>query len=346
MSGASESPAPPDAGRAVGRRKPGIGCRVSILLGGALALVAGTVTGLHRLGYDEFAAFADIAALHGPLMVCGFFGTVISLERAVALRTAWAYAAPIAAGLGSIAMIAGGNVMIGQAAWLVAGILLAAMSLVIAVRHPALFTTTLFLGATAWAAGTLLWAAGAPLPNVILWWVAFLVLTIAAERLELSRLIRQTPAAQLAFVACLALLVAAACLGTADSAMAWPASGAALIGLSAWLFRNDVARRTIRIPGLPRYAAACLLGGYAWLGIAGALAIGFPVVADPPIYDAVLHAIFLGFVFAMVFGHAPIILPAIARCRFRSLLISMPRSCCSTFRLRCASAAILPTSSS
>jgi Ca2+/Na+ antiporter len=30
-------------------------------------------------------------------------------------------------------------------------------------------------------------------------------------------------------------------------------------------------------------------------------------------YDAVLHAVFLGFVFAMVFGHAPIILPAVVR---------------------------------
>jgi hypothetical protein len=30
---------------------------------------------------------------HGPLMVCGFLGTLISLERAVALD-AWSYAAP------------------------------------------------------------------------------------------------------------------------------------------------------------------------------------------------------------------------------------------------------------
>ncbi len=30
-------------------------------------------------------------------------------------------------------------------------------------------------------------------------------------------------------------------------------------------------------------------------------------------YDATLHAVFLGFVFAMVFGHAPIILPSVTR---------------------------------
>jgi hypothetical protein len=30
-------------------------------------------------------------------------------------------------------------------------------------------------------------------------------------------------------------------------------------------------------------------------------------------YDATLHAIFLGFVFSMVFGHAPVILPSVTR---------------------------------
>jgi hypothetical protein len=30
-------------------------------------------------------------------------------------------------------------------------------------------------------------------------------------------------------------------------------------------------------------------------------------------YDAVLHSFFIGFVFSMIFSHAPIILPAVAR---------------------------------
>jgi hypothetical protein len=32
-----------------------------------------------------------------------------------------------------------------------------------------------------------------------------------------------------------------------------------------------------------------------------------------PAYDAALHALLLGFVFSMVFGHAPIIFPAVLR---------------------------------
>ncbi|BFO21059.1 hypothetical protein SHKM778_74470 [Streptomyces sp. KM77-8] len=63
----------------------------------------------------------------------------------------------------------------------------------------------------------------------------------------------------------------------------WPATGtlllgAALLALVAWLVVHDVARRLLRSTGLPRFSAACLLAGYAWLGLAGALwLIGGPV---------------------------------------------------------------------
>ncbi len=33
--------------------------------------------------------------------------------------------------------------------------------------------------------------------------------------------------------------------------------------------------------------------------------------AAGPLYDAVLHAVFVGFVFSMIFGHAPIIFPSV-----------------------------------
>ena len=40
-------------------------------------------------------------------MIAAFFGTVISLERAVAVGFNWAYLAPLTAGLGGIALLAG-----------------------------------------------------------------------------------------------------------------------------------------------------------------------------------------------------------------------------------------------
>jgi hypothetical protein len=79
--------------------------------------------------------------------------------------------------------------------------------------------------------------------------------------------------------------------------------------LALWLFAYDLARVTVRQRGLPRYIAWCLLAGYAWLAFGGAL------LAASLAYDAALHAIFVGFVFSMVFGHAPVILPAVLRVR-------------------------------
>ncbi|MDQ5960055.1 MAG: hypothetical protein QG592_1137, partial [Pseudomonadota bacterium] len=87
--------------------------------------------------------------------------------------------------------------------------------------------------------------------------------------------------------------------------------GLALALLAIWLLRQDVARRTVRQQGLTRFIAVCLLSGYLWLFVGGVL-----LALQPPLAllaDAALHAIFVGFVLAMVFGHAPIIFPAIVR---------------------------------
>jgi hypothetical protein len=57
--------------------------------------------------------------------------------------------------------------------------------------------------------------------------------------------------------------------------------------------------------------AVCLLLGYGWLLVAGLAWAG--ASRGWPLRDAALHGLGLGFVIGMVFGHAPVILPAIAR---------------------------------
>jgi uncharacterized protein involved in response to NO len=71
----------------------------------------------------------------------------------------------------------------------------------------------------------------------------------------------------------------------------------------------------VRATGLTRYVAVCLLSGYAWLAIAGVLLLVGDATPGGAQRDAALHALALGFVFAMVFGHAPIIVPAVLRAR-------------------------------
>jgi hypothetical protein len=133
------------------------------------------------------------------------------------------------------------------------------------------------------------------------------VLTAAGERLELTRLLRIAPrlhprdddASRRA-------RVDAVCARGGIRII-----GVAFIALALWLCLFDIARRTVRISGLPRFIAVALLSGYAWLGVAGLLAVRWGPVAAGLSYDAMLHAVFVGFVFSMIFGHAPIIVPAV-----------------------------------
>jgi hypothetical protein len=58
-----------------------------------------------------------------------------------------------------------------------------------------------------------------------------------------------------------------------------------------------------------------MLTGSAWLALAGATALALGTNGSA--YDAVLHAVFLGFAFSMIFGHAPTVLAAVARIEVR-----------------------------
>ncbi len=93
-----------------------------------------------------------------------------------------------------------------------------------------------------------------------------------------------------------------------------PVFAAGLLALSIWLVKQDLARRTVRGMGLTRFIAVCLLGGYGWLGAGAVIMLGAGGLAPGAAsYDAAVHALALGFVLSMVFGHAPIIFPAVLR---------------------------------
>ncbi|MFL9828277.1 hypothetical protein [Rhodoplanes sp. SY1] len=287
--------------------------RATLLACGIVAMACGLWGGLYRLGFDLPHA-ANAAALHGALLICGLFGTVIGLERAVAFGRTWGYAAPACAAAGSVLLLAGAPIPIGAAAYAVSAALLLGVTLVITSRQRTLFNATLAAGALSWLAGTLLWAAGADIPAVSGWWIGFLVLTIAGERLELGRLMAKKRGSEILFVAGVVLLATGAIL-TLSATLGAAVYGLALLVLAVWLARHDVVRHTLRQTGQTRFMAACMAAGYLWLGIAGALLIAMPPSTTTFGYDAALHAVLIGFVLSMVFGHALIILPAVARVR-------------------------------
>jgi hypothetical protein len=178
-------------------------------------------------------------------------------------------------------------------------------------KQTALFTAVMALGACSWLAGQILWAAGWPIHRVVYWWIGFLVLTIAGERLELTRLLALGVKSRAAFLGAIIVLLFGIALTPLAPDAGVRLAGAAMAGLAIWLGVFDVARRTVRTSGLTRFIAVALLSGYVWLGVAGFLALRFGGVAAGPAYDAILHALFVGFVFSMIFGHAPIIFPAV-----------------------------------
>jgi len=157
----------------------------------------------------------------------------------------------------------------------------------------------------------LLLALGAQAAVVIPWWFSFLVLTVAAERLEMTRLMRRRRGAATALLVCVGLLLAGAAAFAVSPRWGGWLYGMSLAALAAWLVCFDIARRTVASDGLSRYMAVCLLSGYAWLGVSGfawmATAMGYAV------RDVALHALGLGFLFSMMLGHAPVILPALLR---------------------------------
>ncbi|MBI3704362.1 MAG: hypothetical protein HY244_11095 [Rhizobiales bacterium] len=288
--------------------------RLLPLAAGAGAFLVGMWVGLARLGLT-LPGSGELAEFHGALMIGGFLGTVISLERAVAIGRWWAYSAPVLSGIGAFVLIAGVPMLAGEL-FLLAGLLLTLFSGFIVVRQPALFTVVLTVAAACWVGGTIVWLKGAPAAESAGWWLTFLVLTIAAERLELSRLLSPPRSSQLTFILAVALILVGMARGELALTAA-PFSGIGLLALTAWLLRHDIAMRTIRMTGLPRFSAACILAGYFWLALAGLLLLAMPPGAATFSYDAVVHAIAIGFVLSMIFGHAPIILPAVTGVRVR-----------------------------
>ena len=286
--------------------------RVPLLMTGFIALALGVGAGLVRMGWQLPLPDAGLAGWHGALMISGFFGTLISLERAVALGERWAYSAPLAGALGALALVTSNPAIAASFAG-IAGVVLLAASLHIYARQRAAFTLTLTLGAACWLAGNVVWLAGEGVPAATAWWIGFLVLTIAGERLELSRFLPPSPRAQIVFGCIVAAILGAIALTHLARDAGWTALAAALLALALWLARQDIARRTVRERGLTRFIAVCLLSGYAWLGIGALTLLTGGSAYGSAAWDAGLHAVALGFVFSMVFGHAPIIFPAVTR---------------------------------
>lgn len=283
-----------------------------LLIAPAMAtMLVATWAGLVRLGWSWSIPRADWILLHGPLMISGFLGVVIGVERAVALGKRWTWLGPLLTAAGSILLLAGAPGPWGPLLITAGSAHLLVVFAAIARIHAAAYTLVMAGGALMWAVGNALWLLGNMIPTVVYWWAGFLVLTIVGERLELGRVLPIKPRIRLLLYLACGLFAGALAIALFRFDFGVRIAGAAWLAMALWLARFDIARRTIKTEGLSQFMAACLFSGYLWLAVAGALLMMHGGVLAGFAYDAILHAVFVGFVISMIFGHAPVIFPAI-----------------------------------
>ncbi|MGC0142752.1 hypothetical protein [Pseudactinotalea sp. Z1732] len=285
--------------------------RLVLLSAAGVSMLAGLNAALLLLGLPAPATSAGLPVLHGMLMVLGFLGALISLERAVALRSAWGFLAPTLLGGGGLALLSPAPAVLGQLLLVNGAAVLCAVYVQLWRRSWDNTVLVQLLGALLALFAAAFWIR-VEIVDLVALLSGFIVLTIVAERVELARISLSRWAEPIVLTLAGALVLAS--LATMVFSRAGAAGfGLTLLLLAAYLGWHDVARRMVRAKGLPRFAAAAMLAGYAWLALAGLVwMIGGPAWV-PHWYDLVVHGIFLGFGMSMVLAHAPVILPAVLR---------------------------------
>lgn len=283
--------------------------RIFFLLPAGLALLAALNAGLLLLGLP--APVTRWADLHGVLMVIGFLGTLIAMERAVALRHPLGYLAPALLGAGGLILLTPLPTALSQLLFAEGALAFCLLYLLLWRRSRDVLVLVQWLGGVHLLVATILWFF-APVSAMVPWFIGFLVLTITAERVELARIHMPAHGPTVLVLATTAMTL------TITGVFFWPdlavrLTGSILLMLVLWLLQHDVARTFIRGTGLPRFSAAALLGGYCWLAIAAVCWLIYGSQTSGFAYDAIVHSVMLGFAMSMVMAHAPIILPAVLR---------------------------------
>lgn len=283
-----------------------------LLVPAGVAMLAGLDAALLLIGVPAPVTAERLPDVHGMLMVLGFVGTLVCLERAVALGKPVGYLAPGLLGAGGLLLLAPVPLAAGRTVLLLGMLAMSLLYVPLWRRQRDDAVLVQALGAVLGAGAAAMWLGGVEMALLVPWLAGFLVLTIAGERLELARL-AMGPTAGPTLV-----LLSVGLIATTVASLLWPDAGYPLLGLAlaaltGWLVSHDVAWRTVRRAGLTRFMAASMLAGYFWLLIAAGTWMLQGSALSGAAYDVVIHATFLGFTISMIMAHAPVILPAVLR---------------------------------
>ncbi|MBX2968510.1 MAG: hypothetical protein KF803_04005 [Cyclobacteriaceae bacterium] len=267
-------------------------------------LIVGMLAGLGRLGWS--VPVPEAYAHHGAIMVGGFLGSLIALEKVIPLKKPLFFIGPFLSAASIVVFITGyfqeAVIML-----IVAGIVFMAVYGLYLRQQYTSYLVVAVVGAACWTVGNvmLLWEKFYPM--AFPWWMAFLLFTIVSERLELTKFLPVTQQMKRILLALLAFFLVGVI--TPFHSAGTYVSGMAMVCISVWLLRYDVIRITLHKQGLARFTATALLIGYFCLLLQGIFLMTLNNASLG--YDITVHTFFIGFVFSMIFAHGPIILPGV-----------------------------------
>lgn len=275
-----------------------------------LSLVTGIFSGWQRIGWN--IDLSNIVAQHGTIMASGFFGTLLMLEKCLAMPSKKYLFIPFANGISIIFLYLGfphlalSLMTLASAAMCGVGFEMKRMAKqnlywLIIIGFFCLFAGNLFLLLTG------LFQASAIL------WMCFLLFIIVAERLELTRFLNVSSSQKKL------LWIAFALILTGVGPYHYFGNyifGIGLIGIALWLLKFDIAFKSLTQKGQSAYSAITMITGYFWLIVSAYFIIKTDIYNHFD-YDALLHSFFLGFTFSMIFAHVPIIFPALFNLRIK-----------------------------
>jgi len=275
-----------------------------------LGLLCGILSGLFRIGWHM--PISSIAIEHGGFILGSFLGTVVLIERVVPMGKKALILFPFLNGLSSVFFILGMR----QLAFYMLAIGAAGLVfiyIIILKKHKENYYYLMMLGALCWFTGNILMISKMFYPLASSWWIAFILLTVFGERLELSKFLPKSKGKSLFMYISLGVYFVGLILPFHSYGSYVQGMGFLLLAL--WLLKYDMIRISIKKPGIHRYLAVNLLAGYIWM-IVMALSIFLPF-GGALNYDTLLHCFFLGFTFSMIFAHGPIILPGLLKLPFK-----------------------------
>ena len=267
-------------------------------------LILGLISGLGRMGWE--VPVPEVYVHHGAIMVGGFLGSLIALEKIIPLKNYGFLIGPLFSASSILVFIAGEF----QYAFIM--IILASLVLVIVYatylkKQYSLYLLLAMIGAMFWFIGNVLLLWKHFYPMIFPWWMGFLLFTIVSERLELTKFLPVSQWNKNSLIILLCVFILGITLPF--HGMGTYITGLSLILISIWLMRYDVIRLTIKKSGLTRFTGIALSCGYASLLLVGIFLFALRDTAFG--YDIIVHTFFLGFIFSMIFAHGPIILPGV-----------------------------------